>query len=154
LSKNHIFENIKTKIVDLIAYWERFRLSLPGRITVAKTFLVSQLNYVGSFLRPSERITQQIQVIIDNFVKKNLNIAAERITANPEDGGIGMFNIKEFLAAQRCMWLSRAHRFQIDNWCYDLKFYSPGNNILLIRPCDIDANIHPILHGMVLDYQW
>jgi hypothetical protein len=49
-----IFENIKTKIVNLVAYWERFRLSIPGIITVAKTFLVSQLNYAGSFLRPSE----------------------------------------------------------------------------------------------------
>jgi hypothetical protein len=64
-----------------------------------------------------------------------------------------MFNINDFLAAQRCMWLSRAHRLQIDNWRYDLKFHSPGNNILLIRPCDIDANIHLILRGMVLDYQ-
>jgi hypothetical protein len=90
---------------------------------------------------------------MDNFVKKNLNIAADQITASPEDGGTGMFKINEFLAAQRCMWLSRAYRLQIDNWRYDLKFHSSGNNILLIRPCDVDANTHPILHGMVLDYQ-
>jgi hypothetical protein len=47
---DEIFQKIKEKIVGLISYWERFRLTLPGRITVAKTFLVSQLNYIGSFL--------------------------------------------------------------------------------------------------------
>jgi hypothetical protein len=47
-----IFEGILTKIVNQAAYWERFKLSIPGRITIAKTFLVSQLNYVGCFLSP------------------------------------------------------------------------------------------------------
>jgi hypothetical protein len=64
-----IFAKIIVKITNLTAYWERFKLSLPGRITVAKTFLVSQLNYVGCFLTPSDNIIERIQVIIDNFVK-------------------------------------------------------------------------------------
>jgi hypothetical protein len=64
------FKKIKQKIVGLVSYWDRFRLSLPGRITIAKTFLVSQLNYIGCFLKPSDLILDEIQVIIDNFVKK------------------------------------------------------------------------------------
>ena len=31
-------------------FWERFNLSLPGRLTIMKTSLISQLNYVGCFL--------------------------------------------------------------------------------------------------------
>jgi hypothetical protein len=49
-----IFDTLREKIVTLAAYWERFRLSLPGRITIAKTFLISQLNYLGCFLKPSQ----------------------------------------------------------------------------------------------------
>jgi uncharacterized membrane protein len=67
-----IFEKIKSKIINLVAFWERFRLTLPGRITIAKTFLISQLNYIGSFLKPSPQTLEQIQVIINNFVKKKL----------------------------------------------------------------------------------
>jgi hypothetical protein len=127
-----IFKGIKTKIVNLVAYWDRFRLSLPGQIMVAKTFLVSQLNYIGSFLKPLTELLDQIQVIIDNFVKKNLNIASNRISKPTDEGGLGMFNLEEFLASQRCLWLARAHRMQIDNWRYDLKNMAPNNNILLI----------------------
>jgi hypothetical protein len=65
---DRIFDQVKQKIIDLISYWERFRLSLPGRITIAKTFLVSQLNYIGSFLKPSRELLVEIQVLLDNFV--------------------------------------------------------------------------------------
>jgi hypothetical protein len=149
---DEIFTKIKDKIVGLIAYWERFRLSLPGRITIAKTFLISQLNYVGSFLKPSAEIINRIQVLLDNFVKKNLNIANNRVTTDVSLGGLGMFNISDFLASQRCMWISRAHRLQIDNWRYDLKEMSPNNNILQIRLCDVDRELHPILYEFVHDY--
>jgi hypothetical protein len=77
-----IFRAIKTKIINLASYWERFRLTLPGRIIIAKTFLISQLNYIGCFLKPSDIIMEEIQVIIDNFVKKNLNIAGKGPTTD------------------------------------------------------------------------
>jgi hypothetical protein len=147
-----IFENIKQKIIGLVSYWERFRLSLPGIITIAKTFLVSQLNYIGCFLKPSDRILDEIQVIIDNFVKKNLNISHDRVSSKIEHGGLGLFNIKMFLESQRCAWISRAYRIQNDNWRYDLKNLAPGNNLLCIRPCDVDENLHPILFDLVVDY--
>jgi hypothetical protein len=67
-------------------------------------------------------------------------------------GGIGMFKIDEFLASQRCMWISRAHKLQNDNWRYDLRFLAPGNNILLLRESDIDKNLHLILYECVADY--
>jgi hypothetical protein len=148
-----IFEKITGKIIDQAAYWERFRLTLPGRIAIAKTFLVSQLNYVGCFLKPSEQKIAEIQEILDNFVKKNFNIARSRKYECTDRGGLGMFNIKEFLASQRCMWINRAHKLQNDNWRYDLKLLSPGNNILAIRPCDIEKEVNPLMYEMVVGYR-
>jgi hypothetical protein len=63
-----IFTGILEKIIRSANFWERFKLSLPGRISVAKTFLISQLNYVGCFLEPPEGLLDRIQVIIDNFI--------------------------------------------------------------------------------------
>jgi hypothetical protein len=57
-----------------------------------------------------------------------------------------------FLESQRCAWISRAYRIQNDNWRYDLKNLAPGNNLLCIRPCDVDENLHPILFDLVVDY--
>jgi hypothetical protein len=148
-----IFEKIKNKIIGLASFWERFRLSLPGRITVAKTFLVSQLSYVACFLTPSDRIINEIQSILDNFVRKNMNISRERMHLEPATGGIGMFDINNFFCSQKCSWIFRAHKNTIDNWRYDLASSAPNNNILLIRPTDVPVGDHPILHNIAKSYQ-
>jgi exonuclease III len=148
-----IFISLRDKILNLASFWDRFKLSLAGRITVAKTFLISQLNYIGCFLKPSDDIIGSIQSILNNYVKKNLNISNNRIMTSIEDGGLGIFDLKTFLQAQRCTWIARAYRQPIDNWRFDLKLCAPNNNICLIRPCDIDRDRHPILYTMVCDYK-
>jgi hypothetical protein len=47
---NNIFEKVRLKIINLASYWERFRLSLHGRIVIANTFLIAQLNYIACWL--------------------------------------------------------------------------------------------------------
>ncbi len=39
------FERITTKVRSIIAKWAPFKLSLPGRINIAKSMLYSQINY-------------------------------------------------------------------------------------------------------------
>jgi hypothetical protein len=39
------FTKVRDRIVNQISFWEQYKLSLPSRISVAKTFMVSQLNY-------------------------------------------------------------------------------------------------------------
>jgi hypothetical protein len=92
------FDPIITKITSLISYWSRFRLSLPGRITIAKTFLISQINYLGSIFLPSEDQLNNMQALINNFIRKNLQISEERLHLPVECGGLGFFNIKNFFA--------------------------------------------------------
>jgi hypothetical protein len=82
---NGNFVRIKNKMVNFINFWSRFRLSLPGRVTIAKTFLILQLNYLGSVFGP------EIQSIINNFIRKNIRISDERIYLSPKRGGVGFF---------------------------------------------------------------
>jgi hypothetical protein len=105
---NSNFDAINQKISSLIGFWSRFRLSLPGRLAIAKTFLVSQLNYLGSIFTPTEDQLSLMQQNINTFIRKNLRISEERLYLPPEKGGVGFFNLHEFLGAQRCMWLFRA----------------------------------------------
>jgi hypothetical protein len=46
ISKNDLEEKVQSQI----RFWGRFDLSLPGRILVSKTFMYSQINYLGCFL--------------------------------------------------------------------------------------------------------
>ena len=102
-----IYDELVNKISSLANFWARFRLTLPGRITVMKTCLVSQLNYIGCFLPMPDDIRNLLQDIINGFVKKNLQVSAERLYLDPEHGGLGIFDLKEFFQAQHCSWIKR-----------------------------------------------
>ena len=51
LNKNN--EKCLKKVHEIDRKWARYRLSLKGRITIAKTFLLPQFTYVASVLDPS-----------------------------------------------------------------------------------------------------
>ena len=94
-----ISQKIKQKIVNQIAFWERFRLTLPGRITILKTCLISQICYIGSFLLLDLEIVSEMQTLMDGFVKKNLKISQDRIYLPPNLGGTSSIELNKFLPA-------------------------------------------------------
>jgi hypothetical protein len=127
-----IYKKVRNKIVNLAAYWERFRFSLHGRIVIAKTFLIAQLNYIACWLPVPDGILTNIQTQIDNFCLGPLNVARSRLYLPPEKGGLGLFDLKKFILAQNCSWIKRASDLCIDNWRYDITTACPGNNIYVL----------------------
>jgi Reverse transcriptase (RNA-dependent DNA polymerase) len=144
---------IKDKIVSQISYWERFKLSLPGRISTAKTYLISQINYLGCIFDFQDDDIAGLQLLMNNFIRKNLRISDNRIYLSVSEGGLGFFNLKEFLAAQKCTWILRAKKFTIDNWRYDIVTNSPNNDPLLIRACDFLKPDFPVLSGFAKAFE-
>jgi hypothetical protein len=98
-------ENIKKKLQKQVNHWARFNLSLPGRISVAKTMLYSQINYLGCFLPMSNNDLNGYSQIIEKFFVGKLNVARNRIIKPIEMGGLGLFELKTFLDAQRIAWV-------------------------------------------------
>jgi hypothetical protein len=47
--------------------------------------------------------------------------AAQRYL-KPDQGGLGIFNLVDFLNAQKCSWIKRVLNNQIDNWRLSLLF--------------------------------
>jgi hypothetical protein len=109
-------EFVTKKINDQISKWNRFNLSLPGRIRVAKSMLLSQLNYLGSFLNFADQFILRWEQLIGNFVKGNLQISGERITKKSSLGGLGIPKIHDFLDAQKCSWVLRAAKRNDSEW--------------------------------------
>ena len=64
--------NIHVKTVEKIRqtanFWSRFKLSLPGRIGIAKGLMLSQINYFGCIITPSQDQIREMQNIMDNFI--------------------------------------------------------------------------------------
>jgi hypothetical protein len=123
------FEKIGTKIDNLIRFWERFYLSLPGKLTIYKTFLLSQINYFAAAFTPGEHILNNLEKKMEQFVTKGFSVAKNRIYSPVENGGLGMFRLKDFTSALKCSWIKRSVDNINDNWKYTLATVS-GNNVL------------------------
>jgi hypothetical protein len=147
-----IFINLGEKILNLILFWNRFRLSLSGRIAILKTLLLPQINYLGCILTPSRYVIDGLQKMLDDFALDNIPCAAARRYLPPEKGGLGLIHIGTFLMAQKCAWINRAHKFTIDNWRLRIKLLSPEFDISAIRLCDVDREKNPIIYNIVEAY--
>ena len=86
------FDSVQIKLARIVEYWERFKLTLPGRITVCKTFMISQIGYLGSVITPTEAQTRNMQAILDNFCLGSMNTARKKRYIPATEGGLGLIN--------------------------------------------------------------
>jgi hypothetical protein len=115
---------------------------------VAKTFMYSQLNYIGCFLPLEQNWIDLFENLIENYVKGNLNISKERMTLQREEGGLGLFSICNFLGSQACTWAKRAQNLD-DHWKQRLYSKSLGSTLNL-RAKFFNKAEEPILHNIAL----
>jgi len=87
---SNYFDGVITKIQNIIEYWERFYLSLAGRISVCKTFMLSQIGYIGSILTPTANQLKRLQELLDKFCLNNLRTAKKKLYLPPAQGGLGL----------------------------------------------------------------
>ena len=145
------FKNIRGKVNNQVLFWVRFNLSLPGRICIAKSMMYSQINYLGCILPLTAMELQTLSIMIEEYVRGNLNISRKRLLQPCKEGGLGLFNLRDFLDAQRCAWVKRAQSLD-DNWKRYLYSRCYGT-VLNVRAEKIDSECYPILHGIVVSYE-
>jgi len=141
------FEPIIEKLLGIVRYWERFYLTLPGRIAIYKTLLMPQLNYIAAILTPTTEITERISAIFERFVSNGINISKKRLYLSTGEGGLGMFKLENFIAALQSIWIKRCIQSINDNWKFDLSRGTDGRILFLYQ--------YPMLYdtlGTVLRY--
>jgi hypothetical protein len=143
---NH-FEDVGNTISRMIEHWERFNLSLAGRISVCKTFMLSQVGYLGCIISPSEPQLTRLQKLIDNFCVGTLKIAKTRLYLPTCEGGMGLINLKDFITALQCTWVKRVTQHWGDNWRFDLKAKCYGNPLIANEKTFLPAE-NPILFNI------
>ena len=139
------------KIRQLIGSWSRYNLSLPGRIAISKTMLISQIGYIGCIISPTPNQLSEAQNLIDSFVNNGLTIAADRLYTKPSEGGLGLINLGTYIAALQCSWVKRCAVSINDTWRWVL---ANSCNFCLdnLRYSKIDAAAHPILAYIALSF--
>jgi hypothetical protein len=149
LAKN--FDGKVQKITNICNHWSRFRLSLPGRILVAKTFMLSQIGYLGCIIQPTRDQIQTFESIINAFVKGRLQIAKDRMTLKLNAGGIGMINISHYITALQAAWIKKINGKVIDNWRRDL-VVATGGNLFVLNERLLSQYESPILKQIAVSY--
>jgi hypothetical protein len=145
LEKN--FTLARKKVFSLIGDWSSYGLSTHGRIAVAKTFLISQVTYLGSILTPPPDTIKELKDMIDNFVLRGRPWSKKTLYQPPEDGGLGLIKLDEFFLALKCSWIKRISKDGInDNWRLSLmtKFFLKP---ICIRPHLLDPDM-PLEYGI------
>ncbi len=145
------FDNIVNKIRSQVGAWRPYNLSLPGRINIAKTMLYSQINYLGCFLPVPVETIRIIDTLITDYVKGNLNIAKKRIYLPPDQGGLGLFDIQDFLDAQKCSWIKRSVNLN-ERWKVIL-YISNFGCIFNAKVRNIDVTESPICRQICASYE-
>jgi exonuclease III len=148
---NDMFQELYVKISNIITSWDRYRLSMPGRIGIYKTLLLSQISYIGSICTPSENMLNNIQNLIDNFVMGPLAVSKERRYIPPSDGGLGLINLKNFLTGLQASWVKKAAQCSRDNWRIDIKSLSGGNCFCFCSQ-SFNREEHPVLWNIAVSY--
>merc|ERR1712120_104110 len=76
LRKN--FDIIYDKVEKKAGLWSTYGLTFKGRITVAKSLLLSQYTYASTILDSNDKtLTDKIQSQLDCFILKNKCVSAE-----------------------------------------------------------------------------
>ncbi len=150
-----IDENFEKTVVSLkkcVQYWKRYNLTLTGRINVIKSLLFSQILYLGNFIMPSAERLKKIQTVLDEFAVGSMNFAKNRIYLAKEEGGLGLFNVENFLLGQQAVWVLRTNQSTRDNWRYKLRSLCNGN-VLCAGPHLIKKSANPVLHGLSTSFE-
>jgi len=138
------FDKCISKMRQVVGNWSRFRLTLPGRIAIAKSLLLSQITFPGTVLDPDPGQLNEMNTIIESFVTHNLVIAKERIYAPVAKGGLGLIRIDTFLAAQKCAWIRRCFNKINDAWRWEFLTFS-NFSLSTVRMDNFSRDGNPLL---------
>jgi hypothetical protein len=149
--ENH-FEEVIVKISRLIEFWDRFKLTLCGRISICKTFMISQIGYLGSILNPTDNQAKRLQKLLDDFCTGKTRVAKKKLYLPPSCGGVGLIKLTDYLTSLQCSWIKRVTQHWGDNWRYDVKVKCYGNP-LIANASTFNVYSNPILHNVCSSFE-
>jgi hypothetical protein len=109
--------------------------------------MLSQIGYLGAIISPTTLQLKRLQDILDNFCLSNLRIAKKKLYITPQEGGLGLINLGNYITALQCSWVKRSTQHWCDNWRFDLKKVGYGNP-LTVSKMSFDRDRNPILFNI------
>jgi hypothetical protein len=80
-----------------------------------------------------------------------MNIAKKRMFLPPDGGGIGLFNLRDFLDAQKCAWIKRSKDL-MEPWKIVI-YISNHGNLYNVKGNNVDMLEYPICHNICKSFE-
>ena len=117
---DHNLEDTLHKVNSLINVWSKRRLTLPGKITVIKSLILSKFTHLFLALpNPPGDFQKLLERKLYKFLWNNGpdRISRKNIVKNIQAGGLRMVNVSVFITSLKVTWLRRLIMFSdSDNW--------------------------------------
>jgi len=108
LNLNYNWDCAILKISRLINFWKIQRLSISGRILVAKTYLLSQVTFLLGSLDLNKEYGDRLNELFANYIKgADRIIARDRWCIARELGGYGMINVHTLNTCIKAAWINK-----------------------------------------------
>ena len=97
------------KMNNLINIWKSRNLSLKGKITIIRSLILTQIQFLFSMIFVPDSLLKDIDNLLFNYVwgNKPAKIKRSKIIAPIEDGGLNMIDVFAVHATAKCGWLRR-----------------------------------------------
>lgn len=125
-------QKIIDKLTNITTFWEKFKLSVPGRVAIFKTYLLSNIGYVCSIIPTDVSDFNLIDTICYKFVTKSINIGKEAAFAPAKDGGLGLIKSRLFCNGLRVGMFKRSLQSD-DTWAVALRQAQHGSDPLWLN---------------------
>ena len=108
LFRDYNFDHLVPSIEKIINIWKQRNLTVYGKVIVAKTFLISKLNFIARIVSVPIDIIERVEKIISNFLWNGPDKIKRKASYNTYDnGGLNLTHISTWIKAQKLSWIKR-----------------------------------------------
>ena len=124
------WDSLVVKLNNIIKFWEKFYLSIFGRINMCKTYLYPNVNFISNILPIDKRQIDRITKIIYKFAIGKDKVSVKILTTDREKGGLGLPPLSTFLLINKGRACSKIN----------LHFDDPLSNIIKLSSWNNELN--------------
>ena len=150
-SMNGNWSIVINKMAKIRNFWALFHLTTPGKISVIKSFILPQINYVGSVITPTSKDIEQMENIIISFINTNRPIAKSKIFSSTENCGLGIPKIRDLLDSLDVLLYKKSLQIN-DSWSLEIQNTRNHINDPYYFNDNLNPRFNPILNRVIKSF--
>ena len=126
---------------NLINLWKMRGLSVFGKVTIIKSFLIPKLLYVSSIMETPPEVIKQMEKMFFKFLWKGPDKVTRLSVINTLDkGGLNLTDFESYIKALRLSWIPRLLDEREGPWISYLKYNLKDCGGCFLFRCNYDVN--------------